>query len=142
MIVRFDGEHDFLSNFEPVRVQLDGVNYRSVEHAYQAAKSLDAEWRKFCKEEKSPSKVKKESRKIEWRADWDEVKIPVMRDLLWQKFSQEPFRSLLLETGGLHLIEGNTWGDKFWGVDLRTGEGRNWLGHLLMEIRKRLWEAG
>jgi predicted NAD-dependent protein-ADP-ribosyltransferase YbiA (DUF1768 family) len=32
----------------------------------------------------------------------------------------------------------DTWGDKFWGVDLETGEGENNLGILLMELREML----
>ena len=31
----------YLSNFWPARVMLDGVEYPSTEHAYQAAKTLD-----------------------------------------------------------------------------------------------------
>lgn len=140
MIAKFKGAYAFLSNFEPVWVELEGIRYKSVEHAYQAAKSLDPKWRKYCKQEESAGKVKKQSRKISWRDDWQVVIVEVMRDLLVQKFNQEPFRSLLLETGQVYIIEGNVWHDTFWGVDLRTGEGKNILGHLLMEIREELSE--
>jgi len=61
-----------------------------------------------------------------------------MRECLYLKFSQEPFKTWLLETGDLHLQEGNTWGDKFWGVDLETYQGENNLGELIMDIRKKL----
>ena len=44
----------------------------------------------------------------------------------------------LIETGDAHLQEGNTRGDKFWGVYLETGEGEYNLGKLIMEIRKKL----
>jgi hypothetical protein len=40
-IASFRGEHGWLSNFFRVDVVLDGVTYRSVEHAFQAAKTLD-----------------------------------------------------------------------------------------------------
>ena len=44
-------------------------------------------------------------------------------------------RSLLVATGDRELIEGNTWGDTFWGVDKNTGQGENHLGRILMELR-------
>jgi predicted NAD-dependent protein-ADP-ribosyltransferase YbiA (DUF1768 family) len=37
------------------------------------------------------------------------------------------------------LIEGNTWGDKFWGQV--KGEGANYLGRLLMKVREELQTA-
>ena len=37
-------------------------------------------------------------------------------------------------------MEGNTWGDRFWGVD--GGEGENHLGGLLMKIRLELRYSG
>jgi predicted NAD-dependent protein-ADP-ribosyltransferase YbiA (DUF1768 family) len=45
-------------------------------------------------------------------------------------------REMLLLTGDCELVEGNTWGDKFWGVC--DGEGENHLGKLLMKIRAEL----
>lgn len=60
----------------------------------------------------------------------------VMRDLLQQKFSNGILREQLLATGDQELIEGNTWGDTFWGVC--NGEGQNVLGKMLMNIREEL----
>lgn len=59
-----------------------------------------------------------------------------MEDLLRQKFSKTPLRRLLLATGEAELIEGNTWGDTYWGVC--HGVGQNHLGCLLMKIRGEL----
>jgi hypothetical protein len=39
----------------------------------------------------------------------------------------------LIQTGDAYLIEGNTWGDQYWGVC--DGQGLNSLGLLLMETR-------
>lgn len=39
---------------------------------------------------------------------------------------------------GRQIVEGNTWGDAFWGVDSRTGEGENHLGQILMQVRSEL----
>ena len=43
-------------------------------------------------------------------------------------------------TGNLVLEEGNGWHDTFWGVDLKTGEGENHLGRILMQVREELRE--
>ena len=45
---------------------------------------------------------------------------------------------VLLDTGEEILEEGNTWHDTYWGVDLKTGEGKNMLGSILMRVRNEL----
>ena len=55
-----------------------------------------------------------------------------------QKFNQEPFKSKLLDTGDEYIMEGNWWGDKFWGICLKTNTGNNNLGKLIMQIRNTL----
>ena len=44
----------------------------------------------------------------------------------------------LLDTGDAELVEGNTWGDRVWGVC--KGEGENRLGKILMRIRGEIPE--
>jgi predicted NAD-dependent protein-ADP-ribosyltransferase YbiA (DUF1768 family) len=64
-----------------------------------------------------------------------------MKEIVFLKFRNHSYlESLLLKTGDLELIEGNTWNDKFWGVDLKTGKGENNLGKILMEVRTQLRE--
>lgn len=46
----FTGEYRFLSNFHPSSVFLDGDLYRSVEHAFQAAKCVDLDMRSKFRE--------------------------------------------------------------------------------------------
>lgn len=131
-ISSFSGPHRFLSNFWSVEVTLDGVVYHSVENAYQAAKTLDRNARSvltYC----TAGDAKRIGKGFELRPDWENIKLAVMEDLLRQKFSQEPHRSRLLETVGRELVEGNWWGDTFWGVC--QGFGENHLGKLLMKIR-------
>lgn len=139
MIKQFQGEYRWLSNFVTAPVFYQGDYYFSVEHAYQAAKNSDPNWRKFCKETISPGIVKQESKYIQPNCCWEPMfKISVMRELIQQKFSQEPFRSLLLSTGDVEIQEGNWWRDKFWGVCLRTGIGKNNLGKVIMDFRHYL----
>lgn len=139
-IDEFQGPYRFLSNFWPAQIALNGVVYRSVEHAYMAAKSVDPEWHRVCAETESPAAVKRASRGIVLRPDWDAARVSVMLDCLRQKFAVDPLRSNLLATGDAYLQEGNRWGDTFWGVDLRKSPpvGANTLGTLLMQVRAEL----
>lgn len=136
-IERFFGEFRFLSNFWPVQVSYEGKEYPSVEHAYVAAKTLDNDIREQISKESSPGLVKKIGRQITLRKDWEDIKLEVMHNLVNQKFSLNPeLKEKLLSTGDLDLVEGNSWGDTFWGVC--KGKGENHLGKILMKVRKEL----
>jgi N-glycosidase YbiA len=139
VIDSFSGDYKFLSNFYPCKVKLDDIEYPSVEHAYQAAKTLDADERKPFHKRPLPSAAesKKMGRKLSMRQNWESVKLKVMEDLLVQKFADPDLKNMLKDTGDLKLVEGNYWGDNFWGVDTRKG-GQNHLGKLLMKIRDNL----
>jgi ribA/ribD-fused uncharacterized protein len=136
-ITAFQGAHRFLSNFWPAPVVYDGSEYPSVEHAYQAAKTLDPAWREKIWTAIQPGAAKRLGKQVPMRADWEQVKVDVMRDLVFQKFAPgTALAAQLLATGDAMLIEGNTWGDRFWGVC--GGSGENHLGRLLMEVRAAL----
>lgn len=81
-----------------------------------------------------PDQAKKLSKQILVVDNWHEIKLGVMKEVVKAKFDQNPkLKSLLLKTRNKILIEGNTWGDKYWGqVD---GIGENHLGIILMELR-------
>lgn len=139
MIKEFSGEHRWLSNFALVDIELRGIVYASVEHAYMSEKNKSDEWLNLCSDRsKTPGQIKRASKDIELRKDWEDVKLLVMEHCLKKKFTQEPFRTKLIETNGQVIQEGNTWGDVFWGVCLETDEGENHLGRLIMEIRNKL----
>lgn len=133
VINSFTDEYRFMSNFHPAPVRLDNDVYPTVEHAYQAAKSLDAEDRAMIRRMKTAGAAKRAGKTIVLRADWMEVRVCIMRNLLEQKFSDPLLGLFLRRTSPAVLIEGNTWGDAFWGVC--NGVGENQLGRLLMEIR-------
>lgn len=135
MIDSFSGENRFLSNFWPAEVTLDGMTFPSVENAYQAAKTNVLIMREdFIN--LIPGQAKRKGQNLPLRNDWESVKVSVMRNLLEQKFEHEELRKLLLNTGEQQLVEGNTWGDIFWGVCDNVGD--NNLGKLLMEIREQI----
>jgi ribA/ribD-fused uncharacterized protein len=138
----FKGEFEFLSNFYPCRIEMDGNVFPSSEHAYMSCKSLDLSWVEYCTDPmNSPNTVKRKSRTIELRSDWDEVRILSMEKVLYLKFIQEPFYSKLLNTGDKILIEGNHWHDNFFGSCIceECGDvGKNHLGKSLMKLREFL----
>lgn len=141
MIIHFKSkEHEWLSNFYPCEIKLNGITYGSIEHAYMSEKSFDIEWKEFCRDTKEASMVKNKSREIKLREDWNKVKINVMRQCVTQKFSTEPLKSKLMDTKNEYIQEGNWWNDTFWGVDLKATPpvGKNMLGILIMEVRSNL----
>lgn len=105
----------------------------SLEHAFQAAKTLDPDERRTVRSAAKAGDAKRAGRKVKKREDWDDIRVSMMRELLYQKFNDPQLRQRLLNTGTAELIEGNDWGDVFWGVC--RGRGENWLGKLLMEVR-------
>jgi ribA/ribD-fused uncharacterized protein len=135
-IESFTGDHRFLSNFYPCEIFFEGCYYRSVEYAYQAAKTLVQEERDKIRVAKTPGEAKRLGRKVTLQVGWDAMRVAVMRELLQKKFSDNVLKAMLLETGDAGLVEGNYWGDTFYGVC--KGRGENNLGKLLMEIRKEV----
>jgi ribA/ribD-fused uncharacterized protein len=137
-IVRFSGDNRFLSNFYPAIVTLGMLQYSTVEHAYQAAKTLNSSQRRTIRYAESPGAAKKLGSKVDLRSDWERVKVGIMRTLLREKFKpRSDLAKKLQTTGQVQLIEGNTWGDTYWG-QCPVGFGTNMLGLLLMEIRTDL----
>jgi ribA/ribD-fused uncharacterized protein len=140
-IREFQDNYRWLSNFASCEIYYEGLWYSSTEAAYQAAKSLDPDVRLDFSTMKA-GQAKRAGRSIVVREDWDDVKIEVMNELLIAKFSKEPYMSKLILTGNMEIEEGNKWEDKFWGICLKTGEGQNNLGKLLMKIREDLIKIG
>ena len=138
MITQFQGSMRFLSNFYPSVVILKGREYRTVEHAYQAAKCVEEEDRIAIQQAKTPGEAKRLGRSVSMLYDWDSIRDFIMEDLVRQKFIEKGLRWQLLRTGDESLIEGNHWGDRYWGVC--EGVGQNKLGKILMEIRKEIRE--
>jgi len=137
-IREFRGEFRFMSNFWPAVVDFEGVTYPTVEHAYVTAKTLDEAIREDVLRCEKPGQAKAMGRQFELRRDWNFVKVDILENLVRQKFNHEDLKMKLLATGERYIMEGNNWGDKFWGVDLATHEGLNHMGKILMKIREEL----
>lgn len=137
VISRFEGEFDFLSNFYPSPVTYLGVTYPTAEHAYQAQKTYDQKEHDRILMAPTPGRAKRIGKTVKCHPSWNTLRVDVMKGVIWSKFSQNPgLGQRLLATGNVTLIEGNVWGDRFWGqVD---GFGENMLGKILMEVRTGL----
>lgn len=142
-ITSFYGEYRFLSNFWPAEVKYKNEIFKTVEHAYQAAKcQLRAQFLNFLVLQ-TPGQAKAFGKQVVVRHDWPEVKQEIMEDLVTQKFTNhEDLKQKLLATGNAELIEGNTWRDRYWGMTLENGVwvGHNFLGKILMKVRDQLKE--
>jgi N-glycosidase YbiA len=142
MAVRFYStkeKYGEFSNFAAFPFVLDGKEWRTSEHYFQAQKFLDEEYRERIRETASPMIAARlgRSRKVPLRADWEEVKVDVMRSAVRQKISSHAeLAQLLLSTGDEEIVEAAS-GDDFWGCG-KDGSGQNWLGRILMEIRQEL----
>lgn len=135
----FRGDNHFLSNFYPAKVK----RYPTSEHAYQAAKSLDPDYRLLIAQCKTPGHAKKLGSKVILRPNWNNIKNNIMLEVLRIKFNDNPeMRELLLATDSKNLIEGNLWHDNYWGhcgcIKCKYKEHENYLGRLLMAVRLEL----
>ncbi len=149
-----DTPYFFLSNFYPSPLRLWNVSFRTVEHpfAYRKLSLEDTkennEWRERIRNAKTPNDAKQLGRRCPLREDWEEIKIPLMHELVLEKFTQNSgLGQQLIDTGTAYLQEGTYWNDRVWGVDLkhkgewRTRPGRNLLGKTLMNVRGILVSA-
>lgn len=132
------------SNFSPHWVVIDGLEWPTVEHFYQAQKFVGTEFSRVSEQIRAASTAaeaaslgRDPAHKL--RADWDRVKRSVMAQGVWVKFSGHPeLATILLGTGNEELIEDSPT-DYYWGCGAdRTG--KNELGKVLMETRDRLRE--
>ncbi len=124
-IDRFDGEFAFLSNRYPAAVRIPGDEfpdtYRTVEHAYQAAKTLSRDERRAIREADMSGEAAVLGQVVKLRPGWDDIKVNVMRDLVWEKFTTHPeLRAKLLATGDAEIVTDDE------------------LGGLLMETREKI----
>lgn len=139
VVTSFQGPYRFLSNFYPTPVTpvgFDDYSFPSVENAYHALKVIGSDWKFF--QRCSPAQARKTGHSMKIRSDWEFVKVQIMEDLLRQKFQNPLMRDLLKATDTALLVEGNDWGDSFWGFDIKKGIGQNILGELLMKVRSEL----
>ncbi|KAL6841985.1 hypothetical protein ACP4OV_028185 [Aristida adscensionis] len=142
------------SNFSPHPIHMPDENgeyftWPTVEHYYQAHKFVGVDNPQArdlvqeIKQSKSPEEAARlgRTRQREFpelvRADWETLKLDVMYRAVKCKFSTYPhLTDMLLSTAGSVLVESSPH-DLFWGGG-REGEGLNYLGRLLMQLRSEI----
>ena len=130
--------YEFLSNFYSIPITYKGLTYQNSEAAFQAQKVLDDE-EKIPFTQASARQAKSLGRMVSLRYDWEFVKVNLMLEITRAKFLQNPeLAEKLLATGNAMLVEGNRWNDTFWGVNIKSGKGENYLGKILMCVRREL----
>jgi len=141
IIESFHDTHYYLSNFYENPMKVDGKSFKSNEHFFQASKAGNTEDFEYVRASATAAQSKKRGREIKMRGDWDNVKNTIMTQGLRAKFADPELRQRLLDTGDAALIEGNNWHDVYWGrcdCSKHGGDGQNWLGRLLMQLREEL----
>ena len=116
VIDSFAGTNRVLSNFSNHEAAYGDRWYATAEHAFAAAKTHNDNWMKAIAAAESPTAAKYLGRRAPIRDDWEEVKPQIMLDIVRSKFAHDPaLAAHLRDTGDALLIEGNTWGEKYWG---------------------------
>ena len=128
-----------LSNFQKAKILLDGKEWPTVEHYFQAQKfTTEPNYQETIRSASTPAKAKSlgASREHPIRNDWDTYRDEVMKKALQAKFTQnDAMKQVLLSTGKRPLVEETS--DAYWGQG-RNKKGKNRLGQLLMELRDTL----
>jgi ribA/ribD-fused uncharacterized protein len=141
--------HSYAYLATPIR--LWEQNWLTAEHTFHAGKTANPSDFRFIRDAPTPGEAYRRGRKIALRPDWGQVRRQIMLQVVTAKFSNPDLRGQLVATGSAPLINGNSWGDDYWGAVPTTsnpvGElwqaidgtylaGYNWLGRILMMTRE------
>lgn len=127
------------SNFSPHWIEMQGENWQTVEHYYQAQKfigTLDEELTPIIKAAHTPEQAAALGRdcRRQLRSNWEQIKVQVMRKAVLQKFlTHQDIQAILLSTADLLIVEDSP-NDYYWGCG-ETKTGDNHLGKILMSVR-------
>jgi ribA/ribD-fused uncharacterized protein len=130
------------SNFSPHSIYLNGQNWLTVEHYYQAQKfvgSVNERLINLIRDAETPQIAASlgRDRSLQLRPDWEEVKIPIMRAGVLAKFiTHVDIQGILLSTGDCMIVEDSPT-DYYWGCGCNKS-GQNYLGKILMSVRREI----
>lgn len=133
--------YEFTNFYRGGTIFLDSCQWPTSEHYFQAQKFVGTPYVELIRDTSWPREafnLSRDPKVSKWiRSDWEEVKVDIMRKVLFAKFTQSKhLKSRLLGTGDRELVERSPY-DGFWG-DGGDGTGQNRLGKLLMELRMKL----
>jgi len=138
-ILFYENEFYPFSNFSSFQIEWKGKLWPTSEHVYHSEKFEGEETKEKIRNLRSAHEALKfaEANKDKRRADWEDVRLGIMKEILRAKVAQHPYvKKKLLESGTKELIE-DSWRDDFWGWGPNK-DGANHLGKLWMEIRSEI----
>ncbi len=139
-LTRNDPNH-LLASYAKSDFELDGLEWPSVEHYYQAMKFDDADYREQIRLAPHPADAAKlgKSRRHQRRKDWKKTSVTYMTRATYIKCrTHAEVAQLLLDSGDMEIKDLSQY-DYFWGSG-RDMRGENTFGKMLMGVRKKLRE--
>jgi ribA/ribD-fused uncharacterized protein len=130
-----------LGSFSRYGFELEGVEWPSVEHYFQAMKFVDDVYREKIRQAPHPQSARKLGRRRlkKIRSDWSQVKDVIMTRGVYIRCRAYPnLAEQLLATGDRQLMENSQY-DYYWGCG-RDRRGNNAYGKVLMSVRSKLLE--
>ena len=128
----------YLSPFSAHEVEIDGVVYKTAEHAYQALRMVSGVQEKI-RNATSPLEAWRLAQECKQNAKLDESidKDDLMENIFRAKLAQHTdIKDILLESGDRELQKVYDT-DYYWGTGA-DGSGENKMGELWMKLRKEL----
>jgi ribA/ribD-fused uncharacterized protein len=128
----------YLSPFSAHEIEIDGVVYKTAEHAYQSLRMV-LEAREQIMQARSPmeawrhAQVAKEKGNVDSLCNKDQLMEKIFRAKLTQ---HDDIREILLESGDRELLKVYP-ADYYWGTGA-DGTGENKMGKLWMKLRDEL----
>ncbi len=134
------------SNFSPHPIQIEGLDWQTVEHYYQAQKFVGTENEgliSVIRDAKTPEEAaslgRDRTRKL--RPDWEPIKPQIMWQGVLTKFlTYTDIQAILLNTGEELIVEDSPT-DYYWGCG-QDKTGQNQLGKILMKVRQEIRQRG
>jgi len=134
---RIDTEENF-STYAPYPFSLEGSNWPTVEHYYQAMKFNDPVYQEKIRLAATAGQARKlgRNRLKRIRRDWREVKTTYMTRAIYTRCKTYPELSQQLAHSQTKLVENSQY-DYYWGCG-RDRRGNNHYGKVLMNVREKL----
>jgi ribA/ribD-fused uncharacterized protein len=139
-LTREDPSHP-LASYSKHAFELDGFEWPSVEHYYQAMKFDDAAYREQIRLAAHPAEAAKlgKSKKFSRRKNWKKSSVTYMTRATYIKCRTHADVAKLLLDSDEQEIKNVSQYDYFWGSG-RDMRGENTFGKMLMGVRKKLKE--
>ncbi len=142
---KVDDPYGCFSNFSPHPIQLDGLDWQTVEHYYQSQKFVSTHKENLIsviRAVPTPEAAALIGRDCnnKLRTDWESVKMQIMEKAVLTKFISYPdLQEILLNTAEVLIIEDSPT-DYYWGCG-ESKTGQNQLGKILMKIRQKIRQS-